>query len=320
MIKQKSKVDEHPIVALDSSGDEDSGRKEVRRKRIHEMGNNHQVNSTGSKGVVQNGNSTKSYSFPTAIKPPVDHVVNNHVAALHARNTSSGDEIKVEDLNIRFQLEKGQFTPPPPPSNSGLPTVYFNKADNTECLLHKLTSKDTLQGISLKYGVEIPVLKKVNKLWRNDDMFARKDLIIPITMEQFISKSKQYEQEIPSTPKTLNSMKMNELIHKFMDIAKCEEDVAKHYLETKNYNFTKALGFYFSEQDANSKIQKNGKSAPLISFDDLEIWTDEEARKRQLQHFEDMTISAINGPNHLSKVSEQVRSRLNKESEQIFDL
>jgi len=316
MIKPKSKIDDSPLVTLDSSGDEDTGRKEVRRKRIHEMGSSIQP-STSGKGVIENGNQTKAYSFPAVIKPPVD-VTKNQIAAYHARNNSMGEEIKVEDLKISFQVDKGNFSPAAPTPQPGTATVYFNKADNTECLLHRLSPKDTLQGVSIKYGVEIPVLKKVNKLWRNDDMFARKDLIIPITMQQYLAK--QNDSETSTAPKNPTLFKIDETINKFMEIAKCDKDVAKHYLEIKNWNFTKALGFYFSEQEANSKIQKNGKSAPLISFDDLEIWTDEEARKRQIAHFETMTINAINGPAHLSKVSERVKTRLNKDSEQMFDL
>jgi len=55
-------------------------------------------------------------------------------------------------------------------------------------------------------------------------------------------------------------------------------------------------------------------------MDDLEIWTDEEARKKQMNSFDNLTLHAINGPANLAKVSTSVQDRLTKENEQMFDL
>ena len=49
---------------------------------------------------------------------------------------------------------------------------------------HKLQAGETLQGISLKYGVPIENIKRANKLWSNDVAFVKDTLIIPIDKER----------------------------------------------------------------------------------------------------------------------------------------
>jgi len=47
-------------------------------------------------------------------------------------------------------------------------------------IIHTLTPKDTLQGLSLKYNVKINDLKRANNLWTQDTLFIKKTLLIPI--------------------------------------------------------------------------------------------------------------------------------------------
>ncbi|KAF2070622.1 hypothetical protein CYY_008061 [Polysphondylium violaceum] len=47
-------------------------------------------------------------------------------------------------------------------------------------IVHTLTSKDTLQGLSLKYNVKVNDLKRANNLWTQDTLFIKKTLLIPI--------------------------------------------------------------------------------------------------------------------------------------------
>ncbi|KAL5266859.1 hypothetical protein ACHWQZ_G004040 [Mnemiopsis leidyi] len=49
-----------------------------------------------------------------------------------------------------------------------------------KCLQHKITPTDTLQGISVKYSVPIELIKTVNKLWYQDQLFLRDMLLIPV--------------------------------------------------------------------------------------------------------------------------------------------
>ncbi|KAF9360088.1 hypothetical protein BGX26_010525 [Mortierella sp. AD094] len=46
-------------------------------------------------------------------------------------------------------------------------------------IIHQVTPTDTLAGIALYYGIQVPILKKSNKLWTNDSIHTRKYLYIP---------------------------------------------------------------------------------------------------------------------------------------------
>ncbi|GAB5586573.1 hypothetical protein Unana1_01473 [Umbelopsis nana] len=49
-----------------------------------------------------------------------------------------------------------------------------------QAILHKVQKTDTLAGISLFYGIPLPKLKKVNRLWTNDSIHSRRALYIPL--------------------------------------------------------------------------------------------------------------------------------------------
>ncbi|XP_036391419.1 lysM and putative peptidoglycan-binding domain-containing protein 2-like [Megalops cyprinoides] len=49
---------------------------------------------------------------------------------------------------------------------------------------HRMTDSDTLQGISLKYGVTMEQIKRANKLFSNDCIFLRNILNIPVVSEK----------------------------------------------------------------------------------------------------------------------------------------
>jgi len=203
------------------------------------------------------------------------------------------------------------------------PTVHINKADNTEWLVHKVNGRETLQGLALKYGVEVSDIKKINKLWGNEDIFARKEIYIPTTMEHFQSIAKQHPQtglKEKNLDLTKNfDQKKPDIIKQFVEITHCEEKVAQHYLEEKNYNFTKALGSYFTEQE-NKPVKENGIVTPKVALDDLEIWTDEEGKAKQIREFNELNIHAINGPRDLAEVKKSVQARFEQDDEQMFNL
>jgi len=49
-----------------------------------------------------------------------------------------------------------------------------------KCLQHKISPTDTLQGISVKYSVPTELIKTVNKMWYQDQLFLRDMLLIPV--------------------------------------------------------------------------------------------------------------------------------------------
>ncbi|KAG1695543.1 LysM and putative peptidoglycan-binding domain-containing protein 1 [Nymphon striatum] len=45
---------------------------------------------------------------------------------------------------------------------------------------HHVSPSDTLPGLSLKYGVSMEDIKRINKIWTNDSIFLRSSLDIPV--------------------------------------------------------------------------------------------------------------------------------------------
>lgn len=56
--------------------------------------------------------------------------------------------------------------------------ILLSSVANFFC--NKVTSKDSLAGVSLKYGIPLPALRKANHLWPSDSIHLRKVLYIPI--------------------------------------------------------------------------------------------------------------------------------------------
>jgi len=52
--------------------------------------------------------------------------------------------------------------------------------EKKKVIVHMIRASDTLAGISLSYGIEISILKRVNKLWTNDSIHMYKYLYIPL--------------------------------------------------------------------------------------------------------------------------------------------
>ncbi|KAI1314360.1 hypothetical protein EDD11_002261 [Mortierella claussenii] len=53
------------------------------------------------------------------------------------------------------------------------------ESDGKRVIIHQVAVTDTLAGIALYYGIQVPILKKSNKLWTNDSIHTRKYLYIP---------------------------------------------------------------------------------------------------------------------------------------------
>ncbi|KAI5618187.1 lysM and putative peptidoglycan-binding domain-containing protein 1, partial [Silurus asotus] len=62
---------------------------------------------------------------------------------------------------------------------------------------HKVQPGETLQGLSLKYGVSMELIKRANRLYTNDSIFLKKVLCIPILTESlsFTNENELREEE-----------------------------------------------------------------------------------------------------------------------------
>ena len=95
-----------------------------------------------------------------------------------------------EDDVERSSLQKQSTTKTKKKSNYG--SLHSNKNETTiqtstafmVNYKHKLKSGETLQGISLKYGVPIENIKRANRLWSNDLAFIKEVLLVPIDKDK----------------------------------------------------------------------------------------------------------------------------------------
>jgi hypothetical protein len=74
------------------------------------------------------------------------------------------------------------------------------------------------------------------------------------------------------------------MIKKFSEMTRCDEELAKYFLEQKNYNYTKALGLYNAQ--ASQELQKSYQARPAVltaSTQDILI-SDDELRKKPHHH------------------------------------
>ena len=76
--------------------------------------------------------------------------------------------------------------------------------------MSQVTSKDSLAGISLKYGISLPNLRKANQLWATDSIHLRDELYIPV--EQAI-RARKFMPEPQVTSLTPESQEPGISIH-----------------------------------------------------------------------------------------------------------
>jgi len=80
-------------------------------------------------------------------------------------------------------------------------------------LKHKLERGETLEGISLKYGISVENIKRANRLWNNDLLAIKDFLIIPIPEEkskEFINNEQTLHKKLPNENNHSRSQSFNQ--------------------------------------------------------------------------------------------------------------
>ncbi|TEB06331.1 hypothetical protein FA13DRAFT_1824593 [Coprinellus micaceus] len=82
------------------------------------------------------------------------------------------------------------------------------KEEEKEVIIHEITSKDSLAGVSLRYGIPLPELRRANQLWASDSIHLRKVLYIPIDRAK---RAHEYivaglQRSAPPSPTTLDEV------------------------------------------------------------------------------------------------------------------
>ncbi|KAF9527324.1 hypothetical protein CPB83DRAFT_884302 [Crepidotus variabilis] len=76
----------------------------------------------------------------------------------------------VSEANNHDGPEEEEDTKGPPPIRD----------EETDVIVHQVTLKDSLAGVSLKYGISLANLRRANQLWTSDSIHRRSELYIPI--------------------------------------------------------------------------------------------------------------------------------------------
>jgi len=197
-------------------------------------------------------------------------------------------------------------------------------------LVHTLTGKETLQGLALKYGVQASDIKKINRLWNNEDIFALKQVVIPTTNEEYLNFQAAQALNTKSS-KNLSilesvSADQKSLITKFMDVASCEPDIAQSYLVQKNWNYSKALALFYSQQDSDGSDEETKKKhledkARKIRQDEMEEITEEPLQRT----FHSSPVASYLLPTDdksfsVHRVQKRLQERFAKQDEEIFEI
>ncbi|CAM4701720.1 unnamed protein product [Leuciscus chuanchicus] len=88
---------------------------------------------------------------------------------------------------------------------------------------HKVQPGETLQGLSLKYGVSMEQIKRANRLYTNDSIFLKESLFIPVLLTESVSFTNGVElTEEETSPAQTHTEISNETPKSQTDSSRCE--------------------------------------------------------------------------------------------------
>ncbi|XP_077070538.1 lysM and putative peptidoglycan-binding domain-containing protein 1 isoform X2 [Siphateles boraxobius] len=88
---------------------------------------------------------------------------------------------------------------------------------------HKVQPGETLQGLSLKYGVSMEQIKRANRLYTNDSIFLKESLFIPVLLTESVSFTNGVElTEEETSPAQKHTEIFNETPKSQTDSSRCE--------------------------------------------------------------------------------------------------
>ncbi|XP_067263302.1 lysM and putative peptidoglycan-binding domain-containing protein 1 [Chanodichthys erythropterus] len=87
---------------------------------------------------------------------------------------------------------------------------------------HKVQPGETLQGLSLKYGVSMEQIKRANRLYTNDSIFLKESLFIPVLTESVSFTNGVELTEEESSPAQSHTEISNETPKSQTESSRCE--------------------------------------------------------------------------------------------------
>lgn len=180
---------------------------------------------------------------------------------------------------------------------------------------HKLTNGETLQGISLKYGVSIENIKRVNKIWTNNiDDFVKDYLIIPIEKEKIDNVNLVIKNDEENTDAKTNSSNVQTNPTDYKDyLSKFDSflNESKEKLKNLESNKTQVQSLRTDEVDFIFKNPKR-ESKSLYSNEEFLLATPE------------LVIKQTNGSNssnqQRAKHAYETLKKIEKEKDDFYEL
>jgi len=149
-----------------------------------------------------------------------------------------------------------------PPQVYSEPTPYVAEvkvSDDGAFLIHYISSKDTLVGISLKYNVKVDDIKRANNLFTGS-LNERETLII-------LGVSKIPKDVEDPTDEMKEERERQRVTKRFQLATKCvSPEEAKFYLEDCAFNVDEAIKRYKEDTEWASKHPCPSSSAPNTHF------------------------------------------------------
>jgi hypothetical protein len=100
---------------------------------------------------------------------------------------------------------------------------------------HLLQPGDSLEGLAVQYGVSVADLKRANRIWSPQELFARRDVIVPLQAEAYFQHQQAQQQ-------AKHVEKVRLAIDSFMSATGClARAEAEAYLERANWSLQTAL-------------------------------------------------------------------------------
>ena len=133
------------------------------------------------------------------------------------------------------------------------PSKQRRRADNVPPghKVHDIGRTDSLAGIAMKYGTTTTVLKKLNQLWSERDMFSRSTLIVPEREEDATQLNES------------RSRKVREWLASIQTISEDEVSATK-WLSKNEWSLDKAVTAYWSHVEQERLRELDRSPMPIL--------------------------------------------------------
>ncbi|PPR01705.1 hypothetical protein CVT24_001581 [Panaeolus cyanescens] len=159
----------------------------LRRRRSSITGQNHPRNDSLRR---------KQSRFQEDEDDPDSPTVHPLKSALLASNGGCLPDLGITRPSLSRLLGEGTSSNPPSEETLSHRKTPSDPDEEKDVIVHQISSKDSLAGIALKYGISLANLRRSNQLWTSDSIHLRQVLYIPV---ELASRSREYTFETTTT-------------------------------------------------------------------------------------------------------------------------